>query len=99
MTTLLQVCKTVSAQLFRAPERSTVAEDAWARATLDEDVYVDSSDSTFSTRLDMTRNRAIGFIRNAPLPSSVAERAIAALDHAYYSAIERARETDSSLSA
>jgi hypothetical protein len=99
LTTLLHIYKTVSAQLFRAQERSTVAEDAWARATLDDDVHVDSGDPTFVSRLDMTRNRAIGIVRNAQLPSALAERAISALDHAYYSAIARVRETDSTLRA
>lgn len=97
MTTLLHVYKTVSAQLFRAHERSTVAEDAWARVSLDEDM--DSSDQTFDSRLEIIRNRAIDLIRNANLPSALANRAIFALDHAYYSAIEQVRETDATLSA
>lgn len=99
MTTLLHVCKTVSAQLFRTQERSTVAEEAWARATLDGDVHIVSSDPTFISRLDETRLRAIDLIRKANLPSALAERAIGALDHAYYSAIEHVREIDSTLSA
>ncbi|HEY5095770.1 MAG TPA: hypothetical protein VII69_11695 [Candidatus Eremiobacteraceae bacterium] len=99
MTTLLHVYKTVSAQLFRTQERSTVAEEAWARATRDEDIHIGSSDLTFGSRLDGTRIRAIDLIRNANLPLALAERAICALDHAYYSAIEHVREMDTTLSA
>jgi len=99
LTTLLHVYRTVSAQLFRTQERSTVAEDAWARATLDDDVHVGSADPTFVSRLDATRIRAIELIRNANLPFALAERAIYTLDHAYYAAIEHVREIDTSLHA
>ena len=99
MTTLLHVYKTVSAQLFRTQERSTVAEEAWARATLDDDVHVASSDPTFASKLERTRIRAIELIRNDNLPPALAERAISTLDHAYYAAIEHVREIDNSLHA
>jgi hypothetical protein len=99
LTTLLDVYKTVSAQLFRTQERSTVAEDAWAQATLDDDVHVASSDPTFVSRLDGTRIRAIDLICNSNLPEALAERAISTLDHAYYAAIEHVREIDNSLRA
>jgi hypothetical protein len=85
--------------LFRAHERSPVAEDAWARATLDADIHVESEDSTFLGRLDMTRARAIDTIRTAGLPSSVADKATAALDHAYYAAIANVRQTDAASTA
>ena len=87
MSTLLHVYRAVSAHLFRAQERSAVAEDAWARSTLDAEIHVESSDSTFLNRLASTRTRAIDLIRTANLPATLAEKAISALDHAYYSAI------------
>ena len=99
MTTLLHVYKTVSAQLFRTQERSSVAEEAWARVTLDDDVHLASNDPAFVSKLDATRIRATDLIRNANLPSALAERAISTLDHAYYAAMEHIREIDTSLRA
>jgi hypothetical protein len=94
LSTLLHIYRTVSAHLFRAQERSVVAEDAWARATLDAEMHVDSSDSTFLNRLDLTRSRAIDLIRTANLPTTLVEKAMAALDHAYYAAITHVRRSD-----
>lgn len=94
MSTLLHIYRTVSAHLFRAQERSVVAEDAWARATLDTEIHVESSDSTFLNRLDSMRSRAIDLIRTANLPATLAEKATAALDHAYYAAIAHVRNSD-----
>jgi hypothetical protein len=94
LSTLLHVYRTVSAHLFRAQERSVVAEEAWARATLDTEIHVESSDSTFLNRLDSTRSRAIDLIRTANLPATLAEKAMAALDHAYYAAIAHVRSSD-----
>lgn len=99
MTTLLHVYRTVSAHLFRAQERSPIAEDAWARATLDADIHVESDDSTFLRRLDTMRLRAIDMIRTASLPTSVAAKATAALDHAFYEAISHVRQTDAASKA
>jgi hypothetical protein len=82
--------------LFRAQERSTVAEEAWARAALDDEAHGDSAVSPDFTRLDVMRKRAIDLIRNAQLPSALADRAIAILDHAYYSAITQARQANPS---
>jgi len=99
LSTLLHVYRTVSAHLFRAQERSPVAEDAWARATLDAEIHIESEDSTFLSRLDMTRSRAIAIIRTANLPSSAADKATAALDHAFYAAIAHVRQTDAASKA
>jgi len=71
-----------------------VAEDAWARATLDSEIHVESSDATFLNRLDLARSRAIDLIRTANLPISLAEKATAALDHAFYAAIAHVRGLD-----
>ena len=99
MSTLLHVYKTVSAQLFRAQERSPVAEEAWAHALLESEVQVESTDATFVNRLDQTRKHAIDMIHNANLPTSLVEKAIAALDHAFYSAIAQVRQADSTTNA
>lgn len=95
MSTLLHVYRTVSAHLFRAQERSVVAEDAWARATFDTEIHVESSDLTFLERLDSTRSRAIDLIRTANLPATLAEKATSALDHAYYAAVAHVCSPDS----
>jgi hypothetical protein len=94
LSSLLHVYKTVAAQLFRAQERSTVAEEAWARATIDGDVHLDSTDARFFNRLDRTRCEAIGLIHDANLPTALAERAAAALDHAFYAALSQIQQVD-----
>ena len=94
MSTLLHVYKTVSAQLFRAQERSPVAEEAWAHALLESEVHLESTGMTFLQRLDQTRKHAVDMIHQANLPASLVEKAIAALDHAYYSAIAQFRQAD-----
>ena len=99
MSTLLHVYKSVSAQLFRAQERSPVAEEAWAHALLESEGQVESSDATFVNRLDQTRQQAIDMIHNADLPTSLVEKAVAALDHAYYSAIAQVRQADTTSTA
>jgi hypothetical protein len=99
LNTVLHVYKTVSAQLFRAQERSSVAEEAWAHAAHDDEIQIESTDPTFITRLDMTRRRALAIIRDASLPLSLAEKAMAALNHAYYAAITEVRQPDATSNA